>query len=252
MANAVKINLGSLGCLGGEGNLRNVDLHDSTCQCEGCVEKRLAERGFSIITDNVFGEKDFGFNEGDADGFDDESSSSSDDEPSDDAGYYDDGQDSEDMYSVYSPKPCANEEENSDDDIEEEDTPLPKDASFDDIIDNASIEASKRNGQMIDDYIRELDTQEHNTVQMKELDSFMDHHRFKAAQFWKEQINFYESKITTLFKELSKSENVIRAAKRCMDYDTKEINRLRDLCMQKTRETNEKDKQLYTMAEDMG
>jgi len=141
---------------------------------------------------------------------------------------------------------------NSDDDIEEEDMPLPKDATFEDIIDNASIEASKRDGQMIHGYVQELDKQKHNTIQMKELNDFMDHNRFRAAHFWKQQIKFYESKITTLFKELSKSEDVIRAAKRRMDYDTNEINRLRELCMQKTGETNQKDRQLYTMAEDMG
>ena len=117
---------------------------------------------------------------------------------------------------------------NSDDDIEEEDMPLPKDATFEDIIDNASIEASKRDGQMIHGYVQELDKQKHNTIQMKELNDFMDHNRFRAAHFWKQQIKFYESKITTLFKELSKSEDVIRAAKRRMDYDTNEINRLRE------------------------
>ena len=37
-----------------------------------------------------------------------------------------------------------------------------------------------------------------------------------------------------------------------MDYDTNEINRLREFCMQKTTETNQKDRQLYNMAEDMG
>jgi len=65
-----KINMGSLGSLGGEGNLRGVSIHDSTCLCEGCLEKRLADREFTIRTDNVFGEKDFGFNEGDEEGLD--------------------------------------------------------------------------------------------------------------------------------------------------------------------------------------
>ena len=65
MANVVKINVGSLGCLGGgEGNLCNVDLHDSTCQCEGCVEKRLADREFTIGADPFSQGKDFGFNKG--------------------------------------------------------------------------------------------------------------------------------------------------------------------------------------------
>ena len=70
MDNVVKIPLGSLGSLGGgEGNLRDTSIYDSTCRCEDCLEKKFADREFTIRTDNVFGEKDFGFNEGDEDEF---------------------------------------------------------------------------------------------------------------------------------------------------------------------------------------
>ena len=172
MANVVKISLGSLGCLGGgEGNLRNVSLHDSTCQCEGCVEKRLADQEFSITTENFDGDRDYGFNVGDEGGPDapgeiivlsDGRGSVSDifemnyhDEPSDDdTGYGDDGQDSEDAYSVFSPRPYhsnSEEGESSDSDIEEEDMPL------ENIMHNSSIEASKRDGESVNACIRELE-----------------------------------------------------------------------------------------------
>ena len=65
MANVIKLNVGSLGSLGGEGNLRDVSIHDSTCSCEGCLEKKLTAREFSINTSKVFGAKDYGFNDGD-------------------------------------------------------------------------------------------------------------------------------------------------------------------------------------------
>jgi len=275
-SNTIKINVGSLGSLGGEGNLRDVSIHDSTCSCEGCLEKRVADREFSITTDNVFGEKDFGFNKGDADGFDESSdecssSSSSDDDegsiadifditddPPNDDGYCNDGRDSEDTYSVCSPKPCTIDTNtadpelgnNGDDDIELEDTPPLKD--FDDIINLASIEAAKTDGQSIKDCADAINDSEHPTIQMKDLHTFMDQQRYSAAQYWKKQVHIYETKITTLFKTVSSHEDVIKAAKRRMDYDEHEINRLRELCMEKTAEINKKDRQIYNMASDMG
>ena len=243
MENVIKITLGSLGSLGGGGTLSNVNLHDSTCSCEGCQEKQLAEREFSINTSKVFGAKDYGFNEGDEedlfnkagevivlsddDGNDadnDDTRSISDifdiydDEPSDDAGYCDDGQDSEDAYSVCSPKPCSaivndangNEEGKSDDDIEEEDTPPAKDATFEDVISNTSIEASKRDGKFIEDCAHTIEQSEHSTIRMKELDKFMDQQRFSAAKYWKHQIHVYEAhylKLSLHTKTLSKRQN---------------------------------------------
>ena len=252
MANVVKISLGSLGCLGGgKGNLRETSLHDSTCQCEGCVEKRLAAQEFSLTTENQLGERDYGFNAGDeggpdapgeiivlTDDDDDGRGSVSDifdmynDEPSDDAGYCDDGEDSEDAYSVFSPKPCSSDEEwDSEDDIELEDTP------FENRITDASIEASKRDEQIINNCAETVEEHGHSTVQQKELDTFM---------------NTYDSKMMSLFKQVSKYADGIRAAKRRLDYDTAEIQRLRDLCMDKTAEVNRKDKELYKMAKEMG
>ena len=272
--NVVKINMGSLGCLGGEGNLRDTSIHDSTCSCEGCREEKFAVREFSIITDNVFREKDFGFNEGDADSFDDESSddcssSSSDDEgsipdifditddPPNDDGYCDDGRDSEDAYSVCSPKPCTIDTNTADpelgdgdDDIEPEDEPPVTD--FEDTINLASIEAAKKDGESIKNCANAINNSEHPTIRMKDLHTFMDEQRYSAAQFWKQQITTYETKITTLFKTVTSHEDVIQAAKRRMDYDEHEIKRLRELCMDKTTEINKKDKQIYNMASDMG
>ena len=34
---------------------------------------------------------------------------------------------------------------------------------------------------MIHEYVQELDKQKHNTIQMKELNDFMDHNRFRAT-----------------------------------------------------------------------
>ena len=235
MANVVKINVGSLGCLGGgEGNLRNVDLHDSTCQCEGCVEKRLADREFTIGANPFSQGKDFGCNKKDDDGEDDLIVLDSDDEESvsdifdinddppttDDDGYCDDGQDDEDTYSVFSPKPCTIDDQNEIvgglDDIEEEDTPPVK---VDDTINDASIEASKRDGSLVDDCVDLVESQGHESVTLQNLTKSLDEERFKAASYWKGQIDRYESKIMDMFKTISKYADGIRAAKRRMDYD---------------------------------
>ena len=254
MDNVVKIPLGSLGSLGGEGNLGNVSIHDSTCLCEGCLEKRLADREFTIRTDNIFGEKDFGFNEGDEDGLDapgeiivlsddDGRESVSDifdiynDEPSDDdTGYGDDGQDSEDGYSLFSPRPCYSSEEgeSSDDNIEEEDTPTLETA-----IKDTSIEASKKDGESITNCVEEIDKMEHLTIQHRHLQSVIDTHH--VSDDTNHTLDLYETKLMSLFKQLSKYVEVIQAAKRRMDYNAFEIARLRDLGMAKTTEINQKD-----------
>ena len=154
-SNTIKINLGSLGSLGGEGNLGNVSIHDSICSCEGCLEKRLADQEFTIGS-NPFvkpDENDFGFNKDDNDeepdlivlDSDDDCHSVSDifdinDDPPSDDGYCDDGEDSKDTYSVFSPKPCTiNEQDQLGlDDIKEEDTPP---VSVEELINDPSIEA---------------------------------------------------------------------------------------------------------------
>jgi len=279
-ANVVKISLGSLGCLGGGGgNLRNVSLHDSTCQCEGCVEKRLADQEFSLTTENFNGERDYGFNVGDEGGPDapgeiivltddddddenssdnesDSSSSSSDksyifdayhDKPSDDdTGYGDDGQDSEDAYSVFSPKPyhhSSSEETESDDDItDDEDTPLET------AVQHSAIEAARRDGESINTCVAELEKMEHPTIRQKTLQSFINNHQNSNNH----TLQLYETKILSMFKQLTRYAEVIQAAKRRMDHDAAEISRLRDLCMEKTEQVNKKDEELYTMAEDMG
>ena len=264
MANVVKINVGSLGSLGGEGNLRDTSIHDSTCRCEGCMEKKFADREFTIHTDNTFGGQDFGFNAGDEEGLDapGEIIVLSDDDdgrgsvsdifdinyhdapPDDDTGYGDDGQDSEDTYSVFSPRPyysSSEEGESSDDDIEEEDMPL------EDAIHNASIETSKRDGESVNTCIQELEQTEHSNIQQKNLQAFIDEHHSSDDH----TLTLYETKIMSIFKQLSRYAEVIQAAKRRMDYDAFEISRLRDLSMAKTAESNRKDQQLYDMANDM-
>ena len=265
MANIIKLKVGSLGCLGGgEGNLRDVS-HDSTCSCEGCVEKRLAAREFSINTEN-FGERDYGFNAGDEGGPDapadtivlsddnDELESVSFDVPNspDDDGYCDDGEDSEDTYSVFSPKPYTIDEQNteagSDDDIEEEDTPP---VSVEDAINDASIEASEKAGQVVEECLKNIENEGHETIQLRRLHTILDEERVKAASFWKRQIERYEAQISSQFKTISSYAEGIRAAKRRMDYDAHEIRRLRDLVMEKTEEVNKKDERIYNLTDEM-
>ena len=277
MADVVQISLGSLGCLGGgKGNFRETtSLHDSTCRCEGCVEKRFAAQEFSITTENC-GERDYGFNAGDEGGpnapadtivlsddddsdDDDISSSGSSyifeeddemnyhDEPSDnDTGYGDDGQDSEDAYSVFSPRPyhhhsSSEDGSSSDSDITEDDEDTPLYAT----VHNSASEAAKRDGERINSCIKEIDAMEHSTIQQKSLHSFIDaHHATTTIPL--------ENKLRTMFKQMTNYIEVVQAAKRRIDYDAIEITRLRDLCMAKTEETNRKDEELYNMANNMG
>ena len=256
MANVVTISLGSLGCLGGgKGNRRETSsLHDSTCRCEGCVEKHFAAQEFSITTETC-GERDYGFNAGDEggpnapadtivlsddDGDDDtntdnvsgifaihnnDENSSSDesymydvyqDSPSDtDTGFDDDGRDTEDAYSAFSPKPY---DDSSTEEGESSDSDITEDE--DDTtppIHMASIEANKRDEERIDRCAHDLEKMDRSDV-----------------------VSF------------AKYAEIINASKRRMDYDTAEIQRLRDLCMNKTAEANQKDEELYKMAQDMG
>ena len=263
MANTVKINVGSLGCLGGEGNLRDVSLHDSTCQCEGCVEKRLADREFTIGADPFSTKRDVGCSKQDNDEdliiLDSDVESVSDifdihdDPPStSDDGYCDDGNDDEDTYSVFSPKPCTIDDQpelvGGLDDIEEEDTPPTK---VEDTINDASIEASKKDGKLVEECVDLAEDEGHDSIKMANLNTFLDNERFNAARFWKDQIQKYESQMMNMFKQLSKYTEGIRAAKRRMDYDAYEIRRLRDLVMEKTREANEKDERIYQLTDSM-
>ena len=261
MANTVKINVGSLGCLGGEGNLRNVSLHDSTCQCEGCVEKRLADREFTIGANPFSTERDVGFKKDDEDliilDSDVESVSDifdiHDDPPStSDDGYCDDGNDDEDTYSVFSPKPCTIDDQaelvGGLDDIEEEDTPPTK---VEDTINDAPIEASKKDGKLVEECVELAEDEGHESIKMTNLNTFLDNERFNAARFWKDQIEKYESQMMKMFKQLSKYTEGIRAAKRRMDYDAYEIRRLRDLVMDKTKEANDKDERIYQLTDAM-
>ena len=264
MANTVKINVGSLGCLGGEGNLRDVSLHDSTCQCEGCVEKRLADREFTIGADPFSNAKDVGCSkkedEEDLIILDSDVESVSDifdihDDPpaSIDDGYCDDGNDSEDAYSVFSPKPCSTIDDQPElvdglDDIEEEDTPP---TPVEDTINDASIEASKRDGTLLNNCIELIEDKDHESIQLRDLHTSMDNERLKAATFWKNQVERYETKIMNLFKTITTYTEGLRAAKRRMDYDAHEIRRLRDLVMKKTKEANDKDQRIYDITDSM-
>ena len=263
MANTVKINVGSLGCLGGEGNLRDVSLHDSTCQCEGCVEKRLADREFTIGADPFSHNRDVGCSkqedEEDLIILDSDVESVSDifdihdDPPStSDDGYCDDGNDDEDTYSVFSPKPCTIDDQpelvGGLDDIEEEDTPPTK---VDDTINDASIEASKRDGTLVEECIEFVENEGHESIRIKNIHTMLDGERLNAARYWKSQVETYESKIISMFKQISKYEEGLRAAKRRMDYDAHEIRRLRDLVMEKTEEVNKKDERIYNLTDEM-
>ena len=264
-SNTIKINLGSLGSLGGEGNLGNASIHDSTCLCEGCLEKRLADREFTIGS-NPFvkpDEKDFGFNKDDNDeepdlivlDSDDDCHSVSDifdinDDPPSDDGYCDDGEDSEDTYSVFSPKPCTinEQDELGLDDIEEEDMPP---VSVEESINDASIEASKKDGSLVEECFDLVEDQGHESVHLRQLHTALDEDRFKAASYWKGQVERYETKIMNMFKTVTKYAEGIHAAKRRMDYDAYEIHRLRDPCMDKTKECNDKDERIYQVTDAM-
>ena len=260
MANTVKINVGSLGCLGGEGNLRNVSLHDSTCQCEGCVEKRLADREFAIGANPFSKERDVGFKkDNDLIILDSDVESVSDifnihdDPPStSDDGYCGDGNDDEDTYSVFSPKPCTIDDQaelvGGLDDIEEEDTPPTK---VEDTINDASIEASKRDGTLVEECIELVENEGHESIQLRDLDTFLNNERVRAAAFWKSQIERYETKITNLSKTITKYTEGLRAAKRHIDYDAYEIRQLHELVMDKTKEANDKDQRIYEITDAM-
>jgi len=108
------------------------------------------------------------------------------------------------------------------------------------------------NNHIFDECVTEINNMDHFTVQMKELNKYMDSNRLNATQFWRGQILKYEAKITSLFKDLSKYADGILAAKRRIDYDAHEIARLRELAMTKTKESNDKDKEIYKIAKDMG
>ena len=262
----IKINLGSLGSLGGEGSLGNVSIHDSTCSCEGSLEKRLAEREFTIGSDPFSKpEKDFGFNNNDEDDNDpdliildsdnDDQNSASDifdinDDPPSNDGCCDDGEDSEDTYSVFSPKPCTinEQDELGLDDIEEEDTPP---VSVEESINDASIEGSKKDGSVVEECFNLVEDQGHESVHLRQLHTALDEERFKAASYWKGQVERYETKIMNMFKTLTKYAEGICAAKRRMDYDAYEIRRLRDLCMDKTKKCNDKAKRIYQVTDAM-
>ena len=260
--------MGSLGSLGGEGNLRDTSIHDSTCPCEGCLEKKFADREFTIGADpfSQSTKKDYGVNDGDVgtekdliilESDDDDQSSVSDifdvnDSPNnDDDGYCDDGEDDEDTYSVFSPKPCTIDDQDNElglDDIEEEDTPPVK---IEDTINDASIEASKRDGRLIEECIELVEDQGHDSITHRNLNTFLDKERTKAAVYWKGQIEQYETKIMTMHKTLARYAEGICAAKRRMDYDAYEKRRLRDLVMEKTTEANNKDERIYQITDAM-
>ena len=263
MANTVKINLGSLGCLGGEGNLRDTSIHDSTCSCEGCLEEKFAAREFTIGADPFSKAKDVGCNKKEDDEdliiLDSDVESVSDifdihdDPPStSDDGYCDDGNDDEDTYSVFSPTPCTIDDQaelvGGLDNIEEEDTPPTK---VEDTINDASIEASKRDGTLVEECIELVENEGHESIQLRDLDTFLNNERVRAAAFWKSQIERYETKITNLFKTITRYTEGLRAAKRRMDYDAYEIRWLRELVMDKTTEANQKDERIYQVTNAM-
>lgn len=220
----------------------------------------MAGREFEIGTDS-FGVKDFGFNDGDEDevivlGDDDDNDGSvsdifdiSDDPPNDD-GYCDDGQGDEDTYSVFSPKPCTitDNELELDEDIEVEDTPPI--TNIEETVGDASVEASKKDGRMIEECSELVESLVDDGLTMRGLDEYMDGERFRAAKFWKEQIQRYESKMIVMFKKMTRYADGIRAAKRRMDYDAYEISRLRDLVITKTKEANDKDAKVYKFAKE--
>ena len=104
---------------------------------------------------------------------------------------------------------------------------------------------------MVDECAELIETQGHKSVALRNLTTSLDEERFKAASYWKGQVERYESKIMDMFKTLSKYAEGIRAAKRHMDYDAYEIRRLRDLAMDKTTEVNRKDERIYQITDAM-
>ena len=150
--------------------------------------------------------KDFGVNgnrdEGDVivlgdDDTDDDLESASDifdidDDPPNDDGYCDDGEGDEDTYSVFSPKPCIIDEQNNElglNNIKKEDTP-PK--SVDETINDASIEASKKDGLAVQEFVELADSMIDDGLTKRGMDTFMDEERVRAAKYWKEQIQHYK------------------------------------------------------------
>ena len=121
-----------------------------------------------------------------------------DDAPNDD-GYCDDGEDDEDTYSVFSPKPCTIDEQDELglSDIEKEDTPP---MSVDETINDASIEVSKKDGLLVEECPELAESRGNDAVSMRPLDEFLDAERFKAAKCWRSQVAIYESNIIESFK----------------------------------------------------
>ena len=76
---------------------------------------------------------------------------------------------------------------------------------------------------------------------------FLRELRNSAAKLWMEQIHTYEDTIYEMEDKIYGLKMGMRAAKRCREEDMQEIERLRDLAMEKTREANEKDAKIYEL-----
>jgi len=122
--------------------------------------------------------------------------------------------------------------------------------NIEETVGDASVEASKKDGRMIEECSEFVESLVDDGLTTRDLDEYMDGERFRAAKFWKEQIQRYESKMIVMFKKMTRYADGIRAAKRRMDYDAYEISRLRDLVITKTKEANDKDAKVYKFAKE--
>ena len=110
---------------------------------------------------------------------------------------------------------------------------------------------SKRDGHLVEECIELVEDQGHDSITHRNLNTFLDEERVKAAIFWNGQIERYETMIMNMHKTLTRYAEGLRAAKRHMDYDAYEIRRLRDLYMEKTKELNQKDERIYQVTDVM-
>ena len=247
----------------------------STCRCEGCHERILAGRDFTINTPNTVWAKDFGFNDGDEqntennnrelvvlsdDDADDDGTGSrsdifdiNDDAPVDD-GYCDDAFDDDDgAYSEFSPKPYTPDDQNDDlglDELEPESDTEPA-AAVEGVIgkernDADSIEAYKKDREQLEKVVGDIETDD-DMNKDREMGAYLLQEKCKAAKFWKEEIERFEIKMMQMDYKVSMLCGGLQVAKRVHDYEKEEIKCLQELVMEKTAESNQKDERIYNL-----
>jgi len=260
MDNVIRISIGDLGSCGG-GDVSQIR-HDSTCSCEGCHEHRLAERDFELVTGPVFS-KDNGGVPSDKDviviGDDDVDSVSDifeigDDIGNDDDGFCDDGV-SDLAYSEFSPIPY---DPKDDDDLGlnelEVESDTPDVVVVDGVIGDKEqeddvIEAHRKDKEQLEKLVKSID--DDGSERDREMGTYLVQEQYKAAKFWKLQIELFELKMMQMDYKVTMLCDGMKAAKRVHEYGGAEIKCLQELVMAKTEEANKKDEQMYKMAGEM-